>query len=69
MTKVLGIIAEYDPFHNGHAYMFKEAVNCVSDVYDCVPEDVIRIAAISGDFTQRGEPALIDKWFRAEMAK
>ncbi len=68
MTKVLGIIAEYDPFHNGHAYMLKEAVNCVSDVYDCAPDDVIRIAAISGDFTQRGEPALIDKWSRAEMA-
>ena len=68
MTKVLGIIAEYDPFHNGHAYMLKEAVNCVSEVYDCSPDDVIRIAAISGDFTQRGEPALIDKWSRAEMA-
>ncbi len=68
MTKVLGIIAEYDPFHNGHAYMLKETVDCICDLYGCPPDDVIRIAAISGDFTQRGEPALVDKWSRAEMA-
>lgn len=68
MSRVLGIIAEYDPFHNGHAYMLKAAVDSVCELYGCKPSDVIKIAAISGEFTQRGEPALIDKRSRAEMA-
>ena len=68
MTKALGIIAEYDPFHNGHAHMLKKASDKICEMYDCDPYDVIKIAAISGDFTQRGEPALMDKWSRAEMA-
>ena len=68
MNKVLGITAEYDPFHNGHAYMLKSAVEAVEKAYGCSNEDVIRIAVISGEFTQRGEPALTDKWSRAEMA-
>lgn len=68
MSKVLGIIAEYDPYHNGHALMLKEAVSSVCDVYSCAASDVIKIAAISGEFTQRGEPSLVDKRSRAEMA-
>ncbi len=68
MSKVLGIIAEYDPFHNGHAYMLREATERVTERFGCNSSDIIRIAAISGDFTQRGEPALTDKWSRAEMA-
>ena len=68
MTKVLGITAEYDPFHNGHAYMLKEAVDKACGIFSCEAEDVVRVAAISGEFTQRGEPALTDKWSRAEMA-
>ena len=68
MNKVLGIIAEYDPFHNGHAYMLKRAADIVEETYGCSEGDVTRIAVISGEFTQRGEPALTDKWSRAEMA-
>ena len=57
---VLGIIAEYNPFHNGHLYHLlksKEKVNA-----DCT------VAIIGGNFTQRGESSLIDKWTKAEMA-
>nr|MCR5181920.1 nucleotidyltransferase family protein [Clostridia bacterium] len=60
MPKVLGITAEYDPFHNGHKYQLEEAVRRTGTD--------VRIAVISGNFTQRGEPALLDKWTRAEMA-
>lgn len=60
MPKVLGITAEYDPFHNGHKYQLEEAVRRTGAD--------IRIAVISGNFTQRGEPALLDKWTRAEIA-
>ena len=58
--KVYGIIAEYNPFHNGHFYHIEETrrrTGC-----DAV------IAVMSGDFVQRGEPALLDKWTRAEAA-
>lgn len=57
---ILGIIAEYNPFHNGHLYHLlksKEKTNA-----DSV------IAVIGGNFTQRGEPSLVDKWTKAEMA-
>lgn len=56
--KVAGIIAEYNPFHNGHAYhIAKTREN--ADAVICV---------MSGAFTQRGKPAIINKWARAEMA-
>ena len=58
--KLLGITAEYNPFHNGHAYHIREAkarTGC-----DSV------IALMSGDFVQRGTPAIIDKYARAEAA-
>ncbi len=57
--KVTGIIAEYNPFHNGHKYQI--------DTLKRHGNDYI-IAVMSGDFTQRGEPALIDKYARARMA-
>ncbi len=60
MSKVLGIIAEYDPFHLGHRYHLKEALKKTGAE--------VTAAVISGDFTQRGEPAILDKWARAEMA-
>ena len=50
----VGIIAEYNPFHNGHLYQIQE----IKRKY---PTDTI-IIAMSGNFTQRGEPAIIDKW-------
>lgn len=58
--KTAGIIAEYNPFHNGHQYHL-EQTRALSGA------DYI-IAVISGDFMQRGVPALIDKYARAEMA-
>ncbi|MDR1815363.1 MAG: nucleotidyltransferase family protein [Clostridiales Family XIII bacterium] len=60
MAKTLGIIAEYDPFHKGHAYCLEEAKRVSgADRTVCV---------MSGPFVQRGEPALLDKYVRAEAA-
>ncbi|BAH87372.1 nucleotidyltransferase [Streptococcus mutans] len=50
-----GIIAEFNPFHNGHKYLLDQAHG-------------LKIVAMSGNFVQRGEPAIIDKWTRAQMA-
>ena len=58
--KTVGIIAEYDPFHNGHLYQMQEARRRAGADYVVV--------VMSGDFVQRGEPAMLDKWTRAEMA-
>ena len=58
--KSVGIIAEYNPFHNGHKFHLDQSLkNSEADV--C-------IAVISGNFMQRGEIAILDKWTRAEMA-
>lgn len=57
---VLGIIAEYNPFHNGHIYHLLKSKEITKDTYS--------IAVIGGNFTQRGETSLIDKWTKAEMA-
>ena len=58
--RATGIIAEYNPFHNGHAYHAAQA-RARSDA------DVV-IAVMSGHITQRGEIAIIDKWQRAKAA-
>ena len=55
----VGIIAEYNPFHAGHAYQIAE-IKKISDAEI--------IAVMSGSFTQRGEPAILDKWTRARLA-
>lgn len=60
MSNVLGIIAEYNPFHNGHLYHLKEAKKLTNSDYT--------IAVISGNFTQRGSTSLVDKWSKARMA-
>lgn len=52
---VTGIIAEFNPFHNGHRYLLERASG-------------LKIIAMSGNFVQRGEPAIVDKWTRAQMA-
>ena len=58
--KVLGIVAEYNPFHNGHAYhLEKSKVLSNADAVVCV---------ITGNFVQRGNTSLVDKWTKAEMA-
>lgn len=58
--KAVGVIVEYNPFHYGHVYHLQKAKEITG-------ADVV-IAAMSGNFLQRGEPALVSKWSRAEMA-
>lgn len=58
--KVTGIICEYNPFHNGHKYHIEQTKKlCGSDYI---------IGVMSGCFTQRGAPAIIDKYTRTQMA-
>lgn len=58
--KVAGIITEYNPFHNGHIYHIQETKRITQcDVLVCV---------MSGNFVQRGESAIIDKWERTKIA-
>lgn len=52
---ITGIIAEFNPFHNGHKYLLEQA-------------EGLKIVVMSGNFMQRGEPAIVDKWTRAQMA-
>lgn len=59
MNKV-GIICEYNPFHNGHIYHLKK----VKELY---PDSII-ILIMSGNFTQRGIPSIMDKWDKTEIA-
>ncbi|MEO2074932.1 MAG: nucleotidyltransferase [Bacillus sp. (in: firmicutes)] len=58
--KAVGLIVEYNPFHNGHAYH-------LSASKEAAQADVV-IAVMSGNFLQRGEPALLSKWYRTKMA-
>ena len=56
----VGIVSEYNPFHNGHMYHIHTAKSeCNADSAVCV---------MSGSFVQRGEPAIYDKWTRTKMA-
>lgn len=58
--KSCGVIVEYNPFHNGHRYHLEQArLQSQADVIIC---------AMSGNFLQRGEAAIIDKWQRANSA-
>lgn len=57
--KATGIVAEYNPFHNGHALHVNKTKNELKEPI---------IAVISGSFVQRGEPAFCDKWTRARFA-
>ena len=58
--KTCGIVAEYNPFHYGHKWQIEQARKLSG-------ADLI-IAVMSGNFVQRGEPAVLDKWKRAECA-
>lgn len=58
--KVLGIIVEYNPFHNGHIYHIQKAKELTQCDYT--------IAVMSSSFVQRGEPAIIDKWTRSRIS-
>lgn len=57
---LLGLIVEYNPFHNGHKYHLEKSKEITKATHT--------IAIMSGSFLQRGEPALFDKYTRAEMA-
>lgn len=58
--KAVGIICEYNPFHNGHLYHLQK-------VQELFPEETI-ILVMTGCFTQRGEPSLISKWDKTDIA-
>lgn len=58
--RAVGLITEYNPFHNGHLHHLRQSLKAAS-------ADV-SVAVMSGHFLQRGEPALVDKWTRTEMA-
>ncbi len=58
--KVVGLIVEYNPFHNGHLFHFQQALQ-ETKADACV-------AIMSGNFLQRGEPAVVSKWARTKMA-
>ena len=60
MHKVLGIIAEYNPFHNGHLYHLEASKKLTDADYT--------VAIISGNFTQRGSTSIVDKWSKTKMA-
>ena len=55
----IGIIAEYNPFHFGHAHQ-------ISELKKRFDEEIVVV--MSGSFTQRGSPAILDKWTRAKLA-
>lgn len=57
---VVGVVTEYNPFHNGHVYQLKK----IKDLY---PDSLI-VIAMSGNFTQRGEISVINKWDKARIA-
>lgn len=59
--KVIGIIAEYNPFHNGHLHHLRQS-------REQLGEDCVVVCAMSGNFVQRGDVALFDKHTRAEAA-
>lgn len=58
--RVTGIVVEYNPLHHGHCYHLQRARK--------ITEAEAVVAVMSGPFVQRGEPAIVDKWARAEMA-
>lgn len=60
MSKILTIISEYNPFHLGHLYHLNESIKNINPDY--------KIAIISGNFVQRGEPSIMNKWERTKNA-
>lgn len=59
MIYATGIIAEYNPFHNGHLYQLRQATHLTGQPV---------VVAMSASFMQRGEPACLSKWLRARLA-
>lgn len=56
----VGIIAEYNPFHNGHLYQLKK----VKEMFPNMPV----VLVLAGNFTQRGDVSIIDKWKKTDIA-
>lgn len=57
---IVGVIAEYNPFHNGHKYLIEEAKKKANAEF--------AVSVMSGNFTQRGETSIVDKFEKAKMA-
>ncbi len=60
MDGILGIVSEYNPFHNGHIHHLQVSKQLTKTDFT--------VAVMSGNFVQRGDTALVDKWTRTEMA-
>ena len=60
MENILSLISEYNPFHCGHLYHLEKSIKLVNPKY--------KVAIISGNFVQRGEPSIINKWEKAKIA-
>ena len=60
MNNILTVISEYNPFHLGHRYHLEQSITQTNPEY--------KVAIISGNFVQRGEPSLLNKWEKAEIA-
>lgn len=60
MDGILGIVSEYNPFHNGHVHHLQVSKQLTKTDFT--------VAVMSGNFVQRGDTALVDKWTRTEMA-
>lgn len=60
LMKIVGLIAEYNPFHNGHQYHIEKSKE--------ITGADTAIVVMSGDYVQRGTPAIMPKYLRAEMA-
>lgn len=60
MENVLTVIAEYNPIHFGHLYQLEESIKMINPKY--------KVAIISGNFVQRGEPSMLNKWEKTKIA-
>ena len=60
MSRVLGIVAEYNPFHNGHLYHIKQSIEQTNADYV--------VCVVTGNFVQRGNTSIVDKWTKTKMA-
>ena len=60
MDGILGIVSEYNPFHNGHLHHL--------EVSKQLTKSAFTVAVMSGNFVQRGNTSLVDKWVKTEMA-
>lgn len=60
MDNILGLITEYNPFHNGHLYHLTKSKKLADSDFS--------IAIMSGNFAQRGDTSIVDKWTKTEMA-